>query len=179
MSASFLAANLAAHALAWPVACYINTQRDRLADSATPLSNDLKLRLKPYFADADLARVRIVQADPLPIPDPPFYPTVRRLHLDFPRPSLVAAITFDEIIATRKAMTSRLLFHEMVHVVQYRVLGVQTFARLYVRGFLAGGSYEGIPLERCAFDLEQRFVAERDPFRVEAEVYGWLGQGLF
>jgi hypothetical protein len=34
-----------------------------------------------------------------------------------------------------------LLFHELVHVEQYRQLGIPRFAELYVRGFLSGGGY--------------------------------------
>jgi hypothetical protein len=173
------AANCTASVVGWPVAHYIQTQRNRLAPAATPLSIDFKLRLRNYFSDADLERVRIVEQDPLPIPDPPFYPVLWRLRLDFPRPSLVAAITFGDVIAARETMTDQLLFHELVHVAQYRLLGVKTFARLYVRGFLAGGSYQDIPLERCAFELDLRFAMEGRPFSVEAEVQEWLERSLF
>jgi hypothetical protein len=50
-----------------------------------------------------------------------------------------------------------LLFHELVHVEQYRKLGIPRFSELYVRGFLNGGSYEAIPLEVNAYSLEDRF----------------------
>ena len=53
------------------VAAYIKIQRHRLAQLATPLPEATKLRLRQYFTDFDLDRVRVVQADPLPIPDPP------------------------------------------------------------------------------------------------------------
>lgn len=53
------------------VAAYIKIQRDRLTQLATPLPEATKLRLRQYFTDFDLDRVRVVQADPLPIPDPP------------------------------------------------------------------------------------------------------------
>jgi hypothetical protein len=161
------------------VAQYIRAQRDRLALTATPLSAVSKLRLRQHFSDADLERVRIVQADPLPIPDPPFYPLLRRLGLDVPEPSLVEAITFDNVIAARETMGLPLLFHEMVHVVQYRRLGVKTFARLYVRGYFAAGGYHGIPLERCALEMEQRYLTTKEPFDVGAEVTKWIDDKLF
>jgi hypothetical protein len=47
-----------------------------------------------------------------------------------------------------------LLFHELVHVEQYRQLGIPRFSELCVRGFLNGGSYEAIPLEVSAYTLE-------------------------
>jgi hypothetical protein len=48
-----------------------------------------------------------------------------------------------------------------VHAVQYWQLGLQGFAEHYVRGFLSGGSYEEIPLEKQAYELEGRLV--KDP----------------
>ena len=101
------------------VAWYIKSQRDRLAQLATPLSEVSKLRLRQHFTDFDLDRVRVVRADPLPIPNPPLYPLLRLLRLDLPGPSLVEAITFDHVIAAREEMGLPLLFHELVHVVQY------------------------------------------------------------
>jgi len=61
----------------------------------------------------------------------------------------------------------------------YRLLGVKAFSRLYVLGFLTGGGYHGIPLERCAFEMEQRFVLDKEPFDVEREVPNWISKGLF
>jgi hypothetical protein len=146
---------------------------------ATPLSEISKLRLRQHFGDADLDWARIVQADPLPIPDPPFYPLLRWLRLDIPEPSLVEAITFDHVIAARESMRLPLLFHEMVHVVQYRLLGVKAFARLYVKGFFAAGGYHAIPLERCALEMEQRYLTAKEPFDVEGEITKWIDGKLF
>ena len=161
------------------VARYIEGQRDRLARVAMPLPEPTKLRLRQHFTDFDLDRVRVVQADPLPIPDPPLYAILRWLRLDIPGPSSVAAITFDHLIATREEVGLPLLFHELVHVVQFRLLGVKAFSRLYVKGFFAGGGYHGIPLERCAFEMEQRYVMGKEPFDVEVEIAKWIDNGLF
>jgi len=68
----------------------------------------------------------------------------------------------------------------LVHVEQYRQLGVPRFAGLYVRGFLNGGGYDGIPLEMNAYELGGRF--EADParkFSVEEEVTAWVKAGRF
>jgi hypothetical protein len=37
----------------------------------------------------------------------------------------MAAITFVDTVVSHEAFTSRLLFHELVHVVQYGKLGLQ------------------------------------------------------
>jgi len=57
-----------------------------------------------------------MHANPLPTPNPAFYPIFRRLRWDIPEPSLVDAITFDHVIAARVTMCLPLLFYEMVHV---------------------------------------------------------------
>jgi hypothetical protein len=157
-----------------PVSRYIANQQRKLQPIAVPLSVSARSEMAGYFNPADLDRVRIVVTDPLPINEPPFAGIIRRLGLDFPSVALTAAITFDSVIASREPMNSSLLFHELVHVVQYRLLGVDAFARLYVHGFLAGGSYHDIPLECCAFQLEERFVTGGQVFDVEKQVAAWI-----
>lgn len=70
----------------------------------------------------------------------------------------MAAITFVDTIVSHGPMSIQTLFHELVHVVQYEKLGLHEFAGKYVYGFLRGGSYEGIPLERNAYELDERFA---------------------
>ena len=69
------------------------------------------------------------------------------------------------------SFTDRVLFHELVHAVQYEKLGLAKFAAKYVKGFLSGGSYEEIPLEKQAYELEGRFaVNPAVTFSVEEDV---------
>jgi hypothetical protein len=69
----------------------------------------------------------------------------------------MAAITFNEVVVSHQPMSGGALFHELVHVEQYRQLGTQRFAELYVRGFLSAGSYEAIPLELHAYHYKAVF----------------------
>src|SRR4051812_10625011 len=83
----------------------------------------------------------------------------------------MAGITFQDVVIHVEPLTETLLFHKLVHAVQYKHLGLRGFADAYVRGFLRGGSYEQIPLEKQAYELEGRFAA--DPaatFSVEVDV---------
>ncbi len=146
--------NTAAWLLSMPVSCYIASQRDRLQGLARPLSSAEESGLAPYFAVIDLERIRIFVADPFQIPNPPFVTMLRRLGFDFLAIQSTAAITFDHMIVSREPMSSSLLFHETTHSCQVRILGLRKFAYLYVRGFLMARSYYDIPLERCAFHLE-------------------------
>ena len=69
------------------------------------------------------------------------------------------------------------VFHEMVHVVQYDVLGIHEFARTYVTPFIQNRfNYMAIPLETVAFDLQGRFEeSSGDPFSAEAEIRSIVG----
>ena len=65
-----------------------------------------------------------------------------------------------------------LLFHECVHVCQYRLLGVNRFIEEYVNGWANHDqNYYNIPLEKQAYGLESKFkAAPNEPFDVEAVV---------
>lgn len=53
-----------------------------------------------------------------------------------------------------------LMFHEIVHVAQYRLHGIARFMERYVSGWAQQGfDYFAIPLEREAYDLQERFAA--------------------
>jgi hypothetical protein len=153
---------------AWPVEWYIRAHRTRLVGQGVPLAPAEKAWLREYFEADLLDTVRIVVRDPLPVAVPPFVSLVRRLGFVFPdlAAAEVSAITFDCVVAAREPMEPATLFHELVHVGQYRVMGVREFARQYVWGFLESGSYGEIPLERDAYALEWRFREGERPFRV-------------
>ena len=89
----------------------------------------------------------------------------------------MAAITFVDTIlmSERRSPPANeqmpLLFHELVHVVQYERLGLDEFVTRYVRGWVANGfQYSGIPLERWAYELDARFRTGAPAFSVAAEI---------
>ena len=105
-------------------------------------------------------------------------------HLGFAAGSLpgfadMAPITYMDTVVSHEPFTDRLLFHELVHVVQYEKLGLPEFAGRYVRGFLSG-CYEAIPLETNAYELDARFATGPSrAFSVQAEVQSWIDAGKF
>ena len=115
------------------------------------------------------------------VENPPFYVPLRRMGFsNLPNFSTMAAVTFCDVVVSHQPFTDGLLFHELVHVEQYRQLGIPRFAELYVRGFLGGGGYDGIPLEINAYELGGRF--EKKPqtrFSVADEVRAWVREGRF
>ncbi|MGA2414926.1 MAG: hypothetical protein ABSF59_10775 [Candidatus Sulfotelmatobacter sp.] len=125
------------------------------------------------------ARPLVLQGERVPNPD--FYPMLRNLGFNnLPDQSTMGAITFSDVVVSHEAFSNGLLFHELVHVEQYRQLGIPRFSELYVLGFLNGGCYEAIPLEVNAYTLEGRF--EQNParqFSVADEVRNWVVEGKF
>ena len=92
----------------------------------------------------------------------------------------MAAITFFDTVVSHETFTDALLFHELVHVEQYRQLGVPKFADLYLRGFVNRGGYFEIPLEQQAYMLGRQY--EEKParnFSVADEVARWITEGRF
>ena len=86
----------------------------------------------------------------------------------------MVAITFVDVIVSHQEFTDALLFHELVHVAQYSQMDIKEFASRFVNGFIQGGSYEEVPLEKMAHALEGRFTQNATQvFSVDDEVRQW------
>lgn len=161
------------------VAGYISTQREKYAPRAVPISAGQRAPLENFFSREVLDKVRVLVLEGKRVPNPEFYPMLRGWGFkNLPDQSAMGAITFCDVVVSHEPFSDGLLFHELVHVEQYRQLGIPRFSELYVRGFLNGGSYEAIPLEVNAYSLEDRFRRDaRQGFSVQAEVAQWLLEG--
>jgi len=161
------------------VSQYISTQREKYAPRAIPLSAHQQAALKGFFSPQVLDGTRLLVLKGERVGNPDFYPMLRRLGFNnLPDQSTMGAITFCDVVVSHEPFSNGLLFHELVHVEQYRQLGIPRFSELYVLGFLNGGSYEAIPLEVNAYSLEDRFrSAPRRMFSVEDEVGRWHTEG--
>jgi hypothetical protein len=143
------------------VAAFIEEQRQLYAPSGQTLSASERERLAIHFPAEMLDNARFVRVRSLR--NPAFYSGLEALGFaNLPQFREMAAITFVDVVVARQAFTPSLKFHELVHVVQYRQLGVARFAELYVRGFLETGAYLSIPLERIAYHLEDMFRLRPD-----------------
>jgi hypothetical protein len=143
------------------VAEFIEEQRRVHAGTSRSLSGDERKQFIVHFPLEVLEGVRLARVKHLQ--NPPFYTELEGLGFqNLPQFRRMAAVTFVDVIVAQDEFTSSLLFHELVHVVQYRELGVQRFAELYVRGFLETGEYLSIPLERVAYHLEGLFRLRPD-----------------
>ncbi|MGB8494280.1 MAG: hypothetical protein WCE53_07785 [Candidatus Acidiferrum sp.] len=172
--------------IAWviqQVAEYVEQQHRTYKDKAVPLDSHQKSAMQPFFPASALDSTRVLVLGGERVNNPPFYAELQRMGFEqgsLPDFSLMAAITYVNTVVSHEPFTERLLFHELVHVVQYGKLGLLDFAAKYVRGFLNGGSYEAIPLEMNAYESDARFAAApAGVFSVEAEVQAWIDGGRF
>lgn len=158
---------------------YILSSRKKYAANAVPLTPDQKAAMQPFFAAEilDQARLRVLHGER--VQDPPFYGMARMMGFkNLPSFADTAAVTFVDVIVAHQEFTEILLFHELVHVVQYAQLGTSGFAAGYVNGFIKGQSYDEVPLEKHAHELEQRYTANKSqPFSAGDDVKQWIAAG--
>jgi hypothetical protein len=165
------------------VTAYIQKQRRLFIARAVRLNPNQKAALQSFFPASALDSARVLVLTRERVPNPCFY--AQLLAMGFTSESLpdfsqMVAVTFVDTIVSHGLVTDRTLFHELVHGVQYAKLGLDTFAAKYVTGFLNGGSYEAIPLEMNAYELDARFAeAPMNNFSVEIEVQRWIDAGKF
>jgi len=163
------------------VADYIMSQRNCFLNRCASLSGVQKSAMTGFFRADLLEGAKLLTLEKERIGNPEFYPMLKGIGFsNLPDFAWMAAVTFKNVVVSHEPFSDGLLFHELVHVEQYRQLGVPRFAELYVRGFLNGGGYDGIPLEINAYALGARFEAHPDqPFSVETEVASRIREGRF
>jgi hypothetical protein len=103
------------------------------------------------------------------------YPMAKMMGMrNLPDFAAMTAITFVDVIVSHQGFTDALLFHELVHVVQYAQMDMKEFAARFVNGFIQGGRYEAVPLEKMAYALESRFSQNAaQVFSVDDEIRQW------
>ncbi|HEX7287962.1 MAG TPA: hypothetical protein VF532_17370 [Candidatus Angelobacter sp.] len=158
---------------------FILSSRKKYAERAAPLTPEQRAAVQPFFAAEILDQTRVLVLHGERVQDPPFYGMARMMGFkNLPSFADTTAVTFIDVIAFHEEITDDSLFHELVHVVQYQQLGTREFASRYLSGFVKSGSYEENPLEKHAYELEQRYSANRSqPFFVADEVRSWANSG--
>lgn len=153
---------LAGGLLAWLGRRYIRRQRRLHLPHARPLTPEERRALTAHFSAQvlDDARLRVIAVGQDPWWLKLYAALGGRLDMRFDR---AAGITFGSLIviseaAAKGGIDSALIFHEMVHVVQYQALGIDGFARSYAEGWLTHDRvYRRIPHEAEAYGLEEQF----------------------
>ena len=121
---------------------------------ARPASESGHVRLGSYLPSAFLTETRFVIVDTIPFPPVSVYGLPE---FQVMAEMSMAGITFGNMYFLHPShATEGVHFHELVHVVQWRTLGVRRFLLTYALGILQHG-YEASPLEAIAFDYQARF----------------------
>jgi hypothetical protein len=136
------------------------------AAAAKPVASFAFSRLPQYYDPELLASSRAVVVAKVPMP--PLSAIGLSRFSDFEHMD-AGGITYLNTYFVRadRAHDESLHFHELVHVIQWRMLGPETFLRLYADGLERFG-YRNSPLEEMAYGLQHRFEREARPFSVQA-----------
>jgi hypothetical protein len=154
---------------------YISTSRAKYAPQAVPLSDAQRTAMSPFFLSGVLDSARLCVLRGTRVPNPSMYSMAKMMGIrNLPDFSDMAAITFVDVIVSHEDFTDALLFHELVHVTQFAQMDLKEFSARFVNGFIQGGSYEEIPVEKHASTLEGRFSQSGgQAFSVDDEVREW------
>lgn len=161
--------------LASMVESYISDGRKKYAPQAVPLSEAQRLAMSPFFSATVLDSARLCVLRGSRVQNPSMYAMAKMMGIrNLPDFAAMIAITFVDIIVSHQEVTDALLFHELVHVAQYEQMDLKEFAGRFVNGFIQGGGYEEVPLEKMAQMLELRFSQNSaEAFSVDDEVRQW------
>jgi hypothetical protein len=114
-------------------------------------------RLPLYFSADTLASAKVVLVDQLPIPPLSSWGLTR--FVDFERGNFNGITYLNTFFIKRDELRNEAIhFHELIHVVQWRILGPEQFLRSYADGLERFG-YGDSPMEVMAYDAEAAFIA--------------------
>lgn len=130
-------------------------------------------RLPLYFTEETLASTKVVLIDPLPIP--PLTSMGLTRFADFERGNFDGITYMDTFfLKPTQSNNENIYFHELVHAIQWRLLGPDRFLFAYANGLECFG-YRESPLEAMAYDAETAFANSAATFNVEKLVAEKLG----
>jgi hypothetical protein len=123
--------------------------------NAKPVASMHFVRLPLYFDPSLLETAKFIAIDRLPMP-PLSAMGLSRFAVfeqgDFNGVTYLDRYFIKQTVATEEAIH----FHELIHVLQWRLLGPETFLAAYANGLDEFG-YENSPLEKMAYDAEAAF----------------------
>jgi hypothetical protein len=122
-------------------------------------------RLPHYFSQAQLEATKVVVIDRVPLP--PLSSIGLTQFTEFERGDYDGITYLNTVFVKRPhANDEELHFHELIHVIQWRVLGPERFLAVYAEGLERFG-YRDSPLEKMAYDAQELFVRSRQVFDAE------------
>ena len=136
---------------------WIDHYVDRHAAEARTIASLQFPRLPACFSPATLQEAKVVRTGK--IEKPPLSQLGLAGFDAFERMG-ISGITYKNVFFINPALArdESLHFHELIHVIQWRVAGVKNFILAYALGLMEFG-YRDSPLEAMAYDLQARFDA--------------------
>ena len=114
-------------------------------------------RLPLYFSADTLTSAKVVLVDQLPIPPLSSWGLTR--FADFEHGNFSGVTYLNTLFIKQDDVSNEAIhFHELIHVIQWRILGPEQFLSLYSDGLERIG-YRDSPLEKMAYDAEAAFTA--------------------
>jgi hypothetical protein len=135
------------------------------AGQAQPVVAKGFTRLPLYFRRERLASAKYVVVDRVPMP--PLTALGLSQFAEFEHADNSGVTYLDTYFVRRnRAHDERLHFHELIHVIQWGLLGPERFLASYAAGLETFG-YRNSPLEVMAFDAEELFARSTAIFDAE------------
>jgi hypothetical protein len=142
--------------------------------NAKPVASMHFVRLPLYFDSSLLETAKFIAIDRLPMP-PLSAMGLSRFAVfeqgDFNGITYLNRYFIKQTVVTEEAIH----FHELIHVIQWRLLGLEDFLAAYANGLDEFG-YENSPLEKMAYDAEAAFKRSSPIFDAEKFVAEQLGR---
>jgi hypothetical protein len=156
-----------------PLIAWIRNTLTASAHVAKTVASHKFSRLPLYFTEETLASTKVILVDPLPMP--PLSSMGLARFADFVRGDF-DGITYVDTIFLKPTQSNdeKVHFHELIHVIQWRLLGPDRFLLAYANGLECFG-YRQSPLEAMAYDAESAFASSTAIFNVEKMVAEKLG----
>jgi hypothetical protein len=132
------------------------------------------VRLPLYFSNELLGHAKFVSVDRPPVP--PLSALGLNQFASFERGDYDGITYFDTLFLKRgRVADESLYFHELIHLVQWRLLGPERFLVAYASGLQTFG-YRNSPLESMAYDAQASFYRSDQVFDAEELVAEKLSQ---
>lgn len=128
----------------------------------------LETAFSGFYPSAFLKDSYFVVVEHIPKPN---FPELRQMGLDDFIDMPVNGITYKNTyyVDQKQAINLRLHFHELVHVVQWSLLGGEGFISRYINEIQNYG-YESAPLEQMAYSLDRHYLSGGKPLDVPSYV---------
>lgn len=157
------------HFMAW-----IARTLDVYAPEAQSVASQRFARLPHYFRGELLAVAKFVVVERVPMP--PLSELGLSEFSAFEQTDNDGVTYLDTYFVRRsRAREEQLHFHELIHVIQWRLLGPERFLSAYAAGLEVFG-YRNSPLEAMAYDAEASFAQGREVFDAEQRVAALLAR---